>query len=268
MARLKIAVTGSDGFIGTNLAETLKDSDIEIVPFSGDLLKKEDIELFFQKNHGIDQIIHLVGLFFGSLDELIKLNVLAFNNLLEAATKNGVKKVIFTSTGAVYGEPIGERSKESDPLRPNTCYGLSKKYAEECLLYYADNFNLDYVILRFPNVYGPNNNKGVVFTLLKSIEEHGKVTIFGDGTQSRNFLHVSDACIAIKQSIDFGGREIFNISNPNKVSVNDVVELLAKKHKFKIEHEPANNNLKDLLLDIEKANQKLGFEPQMKELLV
>jgi UDP-glucose 4-epimerase len=139
-------------------------------------------------------------------------------------------------------------------------------YAEECIRYYANN--LDFVILRFPNVYGENNNKGVIFNFLEDIENKHEITIYGDGTQSRNFLHVIDACQAIEKSIFYEQSEIFNISNPNKISINDIEKILAKKYEFSVNYREANNNLKDLLLNIDKAKRKLNFEPRICELVI
>lgn len=267
MERLRVCVTGSNGFVGQNLTEILlKENNIEIIPFVGDLLVKEETDNFFQSHKDIDQVVHLVGGFFGSFEDLVKVNVIALGNLLEALVENKIGKIIFTSTGAVYGEPIEAESKETDPLSPNTLYGLSKKYAEECIEYYADNFDLEYVILRFPNVYGAGNNKGVIYNFVSNIKEKGEITVYGDGTQSRNFLHVSDACQAIKLAINYQKSDVFNISNSHKFSINDIVEILKQNYKFKVTHLPANNNLKDLLLNIDKASKLLEFKPKITEL--
>lgn len=267
--KIRVCVTGSSGFIGQKLIELLSfNSNIEVIPFEGDLLIKEDIEKFFKKNENIDQIVNLVGLFFGDFENLVKINTVALSNLLEVAVKNGIKKITHTSTGAVYGEPVSLESKETDPLKPNSLYGLSKKYTEECVQYYADNFSLEYVILRFPNVYGKGNNKGVIFNFLDAIKTKGKITINGDGTQSRNFLHVSDAARAIEKAISYNKNGIFNISNPGKVTLNDLVASLKEKYQFEVEYQPADNNMKDILLDISLAKKELGFEPEVKEVLL
>ena len=269
MDKIRICVTGSTGFIGTNLISYLTtNEEVEIVPFVGDIFVEEEIRKFFASNKKIDQIIHLVGGFFGDFEDLVKINVTALEKLLKIAEENGVKKIIYTSTGAVYGEPIGETSKENDNLCPNTKYGLSKKMAEAVVNFYAQNSHMIGIVLRFPNVYGPGNNKGVINNFLEGIKSNGQITINGDGTQSRNFLHVSDACQAIEKSIFYSKSDIFNISNPHKISINDVVALLKSKHQFKIKFAPSNNNLKDLLLDTTKAEKKLNFTVEKEELSV
>lgn len=264
MEKIKICVTGHGGFIGNNLLRLLKVSnEIQIVQFVGDLSKKEDIKSFFAKNKNIKQIIHLVGAFFGEFDELFRLNVLTTHNLLSAVTQYGVEKIIFTSSGAVYGEPVGIESLENDPLKPNTDYGLAKKMAEDVVLYFHNKHALNYVILRFPNVYGGGNKGGVIFNFSRDIKEKGEITVHGDGNQSRNFLHVSDACVAIEKSIFHEKSEIFNISNPVKTSINDLIKLFKEKYEFKIHHNKVDNNLRDLLLNIDKAKKGLGFSPKI-----
>jgi len=265
----KICITGGNGFIGKNLNRLLAENKkLKIINFKGDLLKRKDVKSFFKKNKGIDQIVHLVGLFSGEIEDLLAVNVEALAVLLDVAVQNSVKKVVYTSTGAVYGEPIRNTSSENDLLAPNTNYSMTKKLAEDVIMYFHGNYGLDYVILRFPNVYGPNNNKGVIQAFKDNIKNKGEITIFGDGKQSRNFLHVEDACNAIKKSIYYNNTDIFNISNPKKVSINDLVKIFQQKYDFKIKHCPPDNDLKDLLLNIIKAEKKLKFQPKHKEVKI
>ena len=258
--KTRICITGHNGFIGKNLLKILEtDTNIELILFKGDLLKEKDVELFFSNNPKIDQIIYLVGGFFGSFEQLIKINAVALDNLLRISTLNRVKKIIFTSTGAVYGEPSRKSSREDDLLRPNTPYGLSKMFAEEIIKYYNQNFGLNYIILRFSNVYGEGSNKGVLYNFISGIKTKGVIFLDGDGKQTRNFLHVSDACLAIKKSIIFNQSGIFNISSSIRYSLIDIVKVLQKRYRFKVEFRKADNTLKDLSLDINKSKKILGF---------
>ncbi|MCX6808591.1 MAG: NAD(P)-dependent oxidoreductase [Candidatus Berkelbacteria bacterium] len=267
MERLKIAIFGSDGFIGTHLLKLLSQNEkIELIPFKGNNLERKEIFDFFEENSGIDQVINLAGTFFGDFDQLSKVNLVVLNNILETATANKVGKIIYTSSGAVYGEPLRSESKESDPLHPNTVYGLVKKYCEESVLFYNETKRLEYCILRFSNVYGEGNNKGVIYNFLTDIEKSGKVRVTGDGEQSRNFLYVTDACEALEKAIFHKKSAVFNISNPIKVSINDILEKLRQTHKFEVEYVKSDNFLKDLLLNIDKAKEELGFEPKVVDL--
>ena len=263
-----IGITGSDGFIGKHLVKYLKnDGSYNIKCFNGDLLKESDVKEFFRKKD-FDTVIHLAGTFFGDFAALMDANFKTTENLLRIGKENGLKKIIFSSSGAVYGEPIKGVSKESDPTKPNTYYGVTKLYAEKLIELYNYLHGLQYVILRFPNVYGEGNDKGVIYNFLDGIENKGKITVYGDGSASRNFLHVSDACNAIYRSINYKNSDIFNISNPQKISINDLVSELKKDRNFKVIHKEANNKLHDLLLDIGKAREKLKFEPKVKDTLI
>lgn len=253
--------------MGAAVRKRLEEGQIPYKSFEGNLLNDRDVENYFSQN-SIEQVVHLVGAFDLPFENQTRLNVLTTQKLLEAGTRYGLKKIIFASTGAVYGEPVNTESSETDPLMPNTLYGLSKMYAEKCVEYYAENNGTKYIILRFPNVYGEGGNKGVIANFLNDIRDKKEITLFGDGTQSRNFLHVSDAALAIEKSLYYNESNVFNISNPVKISLNEVVSILSKKYDFSIQRKPANNNLKDLLLNIDKAKKHLRFEPEIKNLRV
>ncbi len=255
----KIGLTGASGFVGSRLRTFLELRGYQVVSFRGNLLKKSDIVSFLNDLTYLDTVVHLAGTFFGDSQKLIDVNTSATFNLTEELARRQFGKIIFASSGAVYGEPLGERSLEGDHLRPNTVYGLAKKWAEDAILHHHDQFDLRYVILRLPSLYGPGSEKGVIYNFLKSIKHEGAITLHGDGMQTRNFLHVDDLCVAIHKSILFTGSDIFNISNPSRVSLNQLIEILKSKYDFKVKHEPANNNLKDLLLDVSKAQNKLDW---------
>jgi UDP-glucose 4-epimerase len=255
-----VAITGSTGFIGSHLARTLEAKKIPFIVFKGNLLDLELVKAFFSI-HPVKKVIHLAGSFAGSFEQLVQKNVIATQHLLEAGTNAGLQKIIYTSTGAVYGEPSGEVSLESDDCQPNTLYGLSKKMAEDVIFHYHLVKGISYVILRFPNVYGEGNRKGVVYNFLKDIHSKGSITVAGDGNQCRNFLHVSDACTAIIKSIHYGQSDVFNISTNTKTSINDLVALLKHRYSFRIIHKAADNHLKNLLLDASKAERILDFKP-------
>ncbi len=254
-----IAITGSRGFIGSNLMQVFEQRNIPYIAFEGDLLDFESVKDFFKAN-AVKQVIHLAGSFTGSFEQLIHQNVMATQHLLEAGIESGLEKIIYTSTGAVYGEPINDVSFESDLCQPNTLYGLSKKMAEDVILHQHLVKGIKYIILRFPNVYGEGSKKGVLYNFLIDIHLKGNITIAGDGKQSRNFLHVSDACEAIIKSISYVQNDILNISIAGKNSINDIVSLLKQYYSFDTIHKAADNNLKSLLLDTSKAETILGFK--------
>jgi UDP-glucose 4-epimerase len=262
-----IGITGASGFIGSRLVRTLDEAGIAYRALKGDLFDPAAVESFFSDG-AVTQVVHLVGTFNPPFANLVRLNVEALQSMLEIGRRYGLKKVVLSSTGAVYGNPIISESFESDPLNPNTLYGLTKCFAESCLRFYADTYGLQYVILRFPNVYGPQGGKGVINLFMKSIQETGTVTVNGDGTQSRNFLHIDDAARALLSAIRYPKLGIFNASNSKKVSVNDLIALLKRKYTFTVRHESANNNQKHLLLNTEKARTELHFTAEIHDIQI
>ena len=254
-----VAITGSRGFIGSNLVRMMEENNIPFTVFNGDLLDLASIKDFFRTNP-VRQVIHLAGSFTGSFQQLIQKNALTTQHLLQAGAEAGLQKIIYTSTGAVYGEPVGNASLESDVRHPNTFYGLSKKMAEDVVFHYHLVKGLSYVILRYPNVYGEGSTQGVLYNFLNDIHLKGCITVAGDGNQSRNFLHVSDACAAIVKSISYQQNNVFNISTSQKISINDLIALLKQYFSFDIHHKAPDNNLKSLLLDTSRAETELGFK--------
>lgn len=261
--KAKIGVTGCNGFVGKQLVTHLNGEKIDYVCFKGDLLNKKDVKDFFDKNT-ITTVIHLVGVFNPPFDNLISKNVYTTQNLLEIGCRKSLKKIIYSSTGAVYGKPLNSESFEDDILLPNTLYGLSKMYAEECIKYYAGTKQLEYVLLRFSSIYGDGNTKGVIYNFLSAIQRGEDVIIEGDGEQSRNFLHIEDACQAILSSINYDSSTILNISNPEKITINNIIHILEKKYNFNKNYRKSNNNLRNLLLNTDKSKKVLGFQPKHK----
>lgn len=262
-----VGITGGNGFIGTYLRHYFDEKGIQYKCFKGDLLNENEIEEYFEKNK-IHQIIHLVGTFDPPFENLINKNLLTTQKLLEVGSSKGLQKVIYASTGAVYGQPIKEESFESDPLAPETLYGLVKMFTEECVSFYKHNHNIQYVILRYPNVYGKGNNKGVIYNFLNNIKNSGKLIIEGDGNQVRDFLHVSDACKAIYKALEYGSSDTFNITSDVRLSINDLVAEFKKKYDFKVEYKNRDNKLLNLSLNCDKAKKYLDFSATKQSLLI
>ncbi len=262
-----IGITGAHGFIGRNLQILLRQTKIfKVITFKGNLNHSKDVYSFFDINNKIDVIIHLAGQFYGNFNSLLRNNLVCTHHLITAMRKNKINKIIYISSGAVYGEPINNKSKETDELHPNTNYGLVKKYTEDYIIYSKLIYNIDYVILRLPNVYGNGNNKGVIFDFYKSITSNKKIVIYGNGKQSRQFLHVNDACKAIILSLNHIDSEIYNITTEKNISLTTLTKLFSSKFNFKIEFSPEKNKLKKLSLSAKKANLKLGFVPSIKSI--
>jgi UDP-glucose 4-epimerase len=263
---MKIVITGADGFIGKKLLNYLKNKkNVVAIPFDGDITNKFEIEKFFIENKNIDQLVHLAGVRTNSLlAQLKNVNIEGTKNILNACIKRGVKKIIFASSGAVYGEPIRHRSKENDPLNPVDNYGLSKKFAEEYIQSYSKKTKIKYIILRFSSIYGPGGGS-VVNKFIDNVKKNNEIELCGTGEQKRNFLFIDDAVDAIIKSLYYKQNAIFNIADKDVYSLNNLIEILKTKHfKFKVKNRPGKNELKFLSEDVSKARKLLNWEPRIK----
>lgn len=266
MEKIKIFVTGHKGFIGSNLLKLLEgDAGVKLITYDGNILDKKIIENFIKKNMP-DVIIHLVGIFSGNFKKLMKINVQATQIISSLAQKYSVKKIILASSGAVYGTYKNKSYKENDILLPNTLYGLSKKMSEEILFFYSRISKFSYIILRFPNIYCEEQGKGVIAKFTKGIKNKKEIIINGNGFQKRNFLHISDACEAIKKAIHYDGSNTFNISSSVNLSINQLALLFKKKYKFEIKYSKTTNQLNNLNLSYKKAIKKMNYKPTVESI--
>lgn len=273
-----IAITGGTGFVGRHLIKRLVDEGCKInllvhrnefnhpqvETIRGNLVSSEGLDKFL---NDAKVVIHLAGRFAPPNSEIFKNNVAATFNLLEKCVEHKIETIIFSSGIALYGEPPGRAWKETDKPKPNTIYGLSKLLAEEITRYWSDNHHIKYFLLRFPNIYGPGNQKGVIFNFLKEIHKKGKVIIYGDGKQKRDFLFIDDAVEAIIKTLDYQGpSDVFNIGLGKTISLLELVALLEKilKRKIPIEFkQPEAHVVRTLSGEIKKAKKLLSWQPSV-----
>lgn len=271
-----IAITGGTGFVGRYLIKRLvnegykinllvhrhKFNHPQVETIRGDLVSGKGLDKFLKD---AKVVIHLAGRFAPPNSEIFKNNVAATFNLLEKCAEHKIEKIIFSSGIALYGEPPGRAWKETDKPKPNTVYGLSKLLAEEITRYWGNSYYIKYFLLRFPNIYGLGNQKGVVFNFLKVIRDKGKVIIYGDGRQKRDFLFIDDAVEAIIKTLNYQGpSDIFNVGLGKTVSLLELVALLEKilKRKIPIEFkQPETYVVRTLSGEIKKAKNLLNWQP-------
>ena len=176
-----------------------------------------------------------------------------------SAVKYGIKRFIYISSGAVYGNLSNRQSKETDNLTPISNYGLSKVISETIVLFYARKYNIIPVIIRIPHVYGNGKNSGIIHNFYTSINKYGYISLDGDGQQGRNFLHIDDLCDSLYAILISKISGIYNITNSAKVTVNKVVEYFSKCIPFKIKSSKRGviTNM-NLYLDGTKLTKLLG----------
>jgi UDP-glucose 4-epimerase len=252
---MKILVTGGAGFIGSHLTDALiqRGHDVHVVDnlSSGkrenvhpgavfheidirdasvaSLWEQEKFEVMFHQAAQMDVRRSVAD---PSYDASI--NVLGLLNLLEAGRKNGLRKVMFASTGgAIYGDPEYTPQDESHPLRPASPYGITKLVSEHYLRFYNQVYGINYVALRYANVYGPRQNPhgeaGVVAIFAEKMLKGEPCFINGSGLQTRDYVYVKDVVQANVLALDYAGSATFNVGTGLET---DVVTLFRLVRQF------------------------------------
>lgn len=272
-----IGITGATGFVGKHLVKKLNDEGFTTRALVRDLDKENEAEETIQGDletgNGLEEftkdlevIVNLVGRFQPPFKDQLSGNAVTLESLCTAVQKNEVKKIIHISATAVYGLPQeGQIFIEKNVPLPDTLYALSKKTSEDVANFYNRNFGLSFIILRPPNIYGPDSDHGVVCNFIKSVKETGGVIIHGDGTQKRDFLYIGDLVDAIIKCLDYKtGWDVFNITTADPKDLNELVSTLSKVmgKEIKITYQGEAQGAKVVSADNSKAQEKLGWEPK------
>ena len=291
---MKILVTGGAGFIGSHVVDAYITAGHEVAVLDNlstgreenvnpaahlhrvdvrDLAQVQDTLASFKPevvNHHAAQSEVPKSVADPGYDALV--NVVGGLNVLKASIDNSVRKVIFSSTGgALYGEPDVVPCDESHPVRPLSPYGTSKVAFETYLGTFERTYGLRYTTLRYANIYGARQDfaaeEGRVVAIFAGRMIEGRpVTIDGDGTQSRDMLHVGDVAVANLAALDRGDGSTFHISTGVPVTVNDLFRKLALLTEYRLEPRfgPARKgDVYRIALDNTRAREQLGWEPQI-----
>jgi UDP-glucose 4-epimerase len=281
---MQILITGGSGFIGRNLCAFLKAHGHQVTSFDlkentlkGILHIKGDVrdaELVKGICQGHDAIVHLAAQVSApaSIDkpeETMAINVEGSRNVLEGAKKGGVKRVVLASSAAVYGEKPTTPTRETTALAPMTPYAESKIKMEELATEYV-SATLTTCCLRFFNVYGPGQDPrsqyAAVIPAFITRALHGEtLAIYGDGSQTRDFIFIEDLCRAIELALEKGAGAI-NLATGKKTNITELAEqiILLTGSSSTITHEAARDgDPQESLADIAKAKEELGFEPHI-----
>jgi UDP-glucose 4-epimerase len=288
---MKILVTGGAGFIGSNAVDALvkdghevtvldnlstgKEENInpEVKFYNVDLLDIESLELVFREfkpdvvNHHAAQIDVRKSVEDPAFDA--ETNIIGSINLFELSINAGVRRIIFSSTGgALYGELENFPANEDASIEPISPYGVAKYCVENYLNYFKRLYGIERVILRYANVYGPRQDPlgeaGVVAIFTGKILKGEKPVIYGDGTQTRDYIYVEDVVRANVLALE-GKEGIYNIGTGRETSVNELTEIFSKVlgHEIKPEYAPPRKGeVYRISLDGEKAKRELGFVPK------
>ena len=199
-------------------------------------------------------------------------NVNGTLNMLEFCRKKNIKKFIFTSSAAIFGDFEG-KSNEKTKTIPNTVYAGSKLTGEQYCKIYSDLFDISIVCLRPFNIYGPRQNDayaGVISKFFDRLKNNKRPIIFGDGKQTRDFIHVTDIAMAFFLSIKYNKKkfDVFNLATSKSTSILDLAKMFAKIMD-KPELRPIFKNaihgvVKCNSTDNQKLRKILGFTPSIK----
>ena len=290
---MKILVTGGAGFIGSHVVDTFIANGHEVVVVDdlstgrrsnlnpaatfyqidirsdqlGEVFEKEKPQVVDHHAAQMDVRRSVVDPLFDA-----EVNVLGSIKLIELARQHNVERFIYISTGgAVYGEPEYLPCDENHPINPICPYGASKHTVEHYLYMYHELYDLDYVVLRYPNVYGPRQDPhgeaGVVAIFTGLMLNGEPVIINGDGDQERDFVFVGDCARGNLLALTTeNSNTIFNLGEGKPTTVNDVYRELKQitDYPLSADHGPAKvGETRRIYLDANKAAEKLNWQPSI-----
>ena len=292
----KFLITGVAGFIGSNLADRCLELGADVVGldnmFNGSLnnlsnaLKSKnfrlikgdlrDYSLLLEITSDVEMVFH-VGAFTSVPQSILMpetcnaVNVNGTINVLNAARKNDIDKIIFSSSSSVYGDENELPLSEDMPRSPISPYGTSKLAGESYMQSFQQVYGIQTLVLRYFNVFGPRQKdspySGVIAIWLGCIQRKEPLIIFGDGTNSRDFTYVKDVVegnlLAAQKNVS---GEILNIGAGSPISLNDLATLLLEltdNQDLPIKHtDPRPGDILHSYADISKSKKLLGFNPK------
>lgn len=288
----KILITGGAGFIGSHIIEVLQKENCEITVLDNlhtglkenvpervrlielDIRDKGVIDIFEQ--YQFDVVLHLAGqtMVNVSVDAPFydaDVNIMGTMNILESCRKTGVKRIVFSSTAATYGDIEEVPIREEFSVNPLSFYGLSKLTVEKYLKLYHDLYGLEYVILRYANVYGERQGDGgeggVISIFTKKIAKDESFVIHGDGKQTRDFVYAGDVARANWYAANTEYcNTIYNVSTNSETSIRELVDLLESASGKTIDRQYGERREGDIyrsVLDNSKIVTNLNWRPMI-----
>lgn len=295
---MKICITGGAGFIGSHIAEECVKKGYEVIVFDNFSTGKKE-NLSFVKNFpgsrlkivkgdvadykavskavkGCNAIFHEAAV--ASVQKSIENPPATFEsnakgtlNVLEASRNNGVKKVIFACSAAIFGDHPEIPKREDSPVLPKSPYGADKYISEVYLRLYNELYNLTTVSLRYFNVFGPRQDpsspySGVISIFTTRIAQGKDITVFGDGKQYRDFIFVKDVVQANMLALEKinSGFHYYNVGYGKATDLNTLIAILKKIYNkdIKVNYAEARaGDIKESVTDPSKIIKELGFTP-------
>jgi UDP-glucose 4-epimerase len=218
-----------------NLHNALKDSRVKIFEIGGDILQTDILEAAFE---GADGVFHLAALWLLQCHDFPRsafdVNVRGTFNVMEACVKKGVKRLVYSSSASVYGDAVNEPMGEDHPFNNKNFYGATKIASEAMMRAFHHRYGLNYVGLRYMNVYGPRQDYhgayiAVIMKMLDAIDRGDSPTILGDGSEAFDFVAVEDCgranvCAMKGETTD----RFYNVGTGTRTSLKELAEVLIK----------------------------------------
>jgi len=291
---MRILITGGAGFVPSSLADALlTNKDVEVVLVDNFLTgRKENIPVHSRarfikcdvNNYNeiapivtafrFDYIFHyaaVVGVKRTLDNPVMVLNdIQGIKNILDLAKSTGVKRVFFSSSSEVYGEPVHlPQHEHTTPLNSRLPYAVVKNVGESFCRSYQQEFGLDFTLFRFFNTYGPKQSPDFVVARFIDAALAGRdITVYGDGHQTRSFCYVTDLVEGIEKlmdKVDIKG-EIVNLGNPSEYTISElahkITQMIDTSSQIVFEDKPADDPDRRKP-DITKAKQLLNWEPKV-----
>ncbi|HUY11169.1 MAG TPA: NAD-dependent epimerase/dehydratase family protein [Candidatus Dormibacteraeota bacterium] len=292
---MRIIITGGAGFIGSHIGDAYIAAGHQVLALDSlwdhgggrraNVPEKADFVHMDIRDEGLSRIFaefkpdivshhaaqHSVAISARDPRYDAEVNVIGTINVLESAVKSGVKKVIFASSAATYGNPERVPVVENSPQRPVSPYGITKMVTEHYLRFYREEHGLDFTALRYGNVYGPrqdpNGEAGVIAIFIGKFLKHEGVRIDWDGEQTRDYVYVKDVAAANIDALERGSGECFVIGTGARTSVNDIYHALVDISGFEapIAHaERRAGDARDIGYDPARAREVLKWRATTK----
>ncbi len=298
MGKAEVVVTGVLGFVGHNLALYLAARGYRVIgidnysrpsPRAPRILEEHGIDVLkadvrehdavLQVLRGAEAVVHAAALVSVS-ESMEKPELYALNNvvgtvsLLRTSIDAGVRRIIYLSSASVYGEPSYLPVDEAHPLKPLSPYGASKLAGEIYVEAWRRGYGApSYIILRLFNVYGPGQDpsspySGVISRFVSRVCRGEPPVIYGDGRQTRDFVHVDDVARAVELALETGAVDtVYNIASGKPVSIGRLAEITlraaGRSDLRPVYASPRPGDIRESYASIEKASRILGFRPRV-----
>ena len=257
-----------------NLAEALKDPRVKIFDIGGDILQTDILEAALE---GADGVFHFAALWLLQCHEFPRtafdVNVRGTFNVMEACVKKGVQRLVYSSSASVYGDAVREPMDEEHPFNNKNFYGATKIAGEAFLRSFHHRYGLNFVGLRYMNVYGPRQDYhgayiAVIMKMLDALDKGQAPTVLGDGSEAFDFVAVEDCALANVQAMKADAVDSFyNVGTGKRTSLKELAEKLIKLtgSDKQVQYAPRSQAtlVRNRIGDPRKASKEIGFTAEL-----